>query len=83
MSVMCQFEHPDAVFDCAWTEFSDNIIISACGDGSIFLWDIKEGKNIGLLKDHKGEVQSLDCSHKNPNVFLSSGNDGTIKLWDI
>ena len=39
MKVLCELEHNDAVFDCSWTEFNENLIISACGDGTIYMWD--------------------------------------------
>ncbi len=35
------------------------------------------------MRDHKGEVQSVECNYKNTNVFLSAGSDGAVKLWDL
>jgi peroxin-7 len=83
LAVMQTFDHPDAVFDCSWTEFNDNLLISACGDGSILLWDIKLGKLASQIGSNLGEVHCVECGFKNPNVFLSSGMDGIVRLWDI
>lgn len=67
----------------SWTESNDNLLLSACGDGSVLLWDIKEGKLVLEMREHKAEVQSIECNYKNTNVFLSAGSDGAVKLWDL
>lgn len=36
----CSFDTQDGMFDLAWSEMHENQIASACGDGSIKLWDI-------------------------------------------
>lgn len=46
----------DAIFDCAWTEFDPNLIISGCGGGEIKLWNITNGKLVFSGHEHKGEV---------------------------
>jgi hypothetical protein len=33
-------EEHDAIFDCSWTEFDKNLIVSGCGDGEVKLWDV-------------------------------------------
>lgn len=34
------FDTQDGMYDVAWSELHENQIASACGDGSIKLWDI-------------------------------------------
>jgi len=56
MEVLRVFDEHDAIYDCAWSEFNRNLILSGCGDGEIKLWDINDGKLIFSRRDHKGEV---------------------------
>jgi len=47
------------------------------------LFDVDKRQVLFTQRDHKGEVYSVESSHKLPNLFLSSGFDGTVKLWDL
>lgn len=71
------------MFDCAWTEFDPNLIMSGCGGGEIKLWNISNRQLVFSGHEHKGEVQSIECNNKTPSMVLSSGMDGTARLWDI
>lgn len=39
-STDASYDTQDGIFDLAWSETHENQIASACGDGSIKLWDI-------------------------------------------
>lgn len=66
-------------------------MITACGDGSIQLWDTDSlsssysaySKPKSCYREHTKEVCSVHWNHsfENPS-FLSSSWDGTIKLWN-
>lgn len=67
-------------------------LISACGDGSIQLWNtdvdvnantIDYSKPKSLYREHSKEVCSVDwaCLSQNP-LFLSSSWDCSIRLWN-
>ena len=34
------FDTADGLYDCCWSEENENILVSACGDGSIKVWDV-------------------------------------------
>eukprot|EP00825_Cyclidium_porcatum_P009398 TRINITY_DN1478_c0_g1_i1.p1 TRINITY_DN1478_c0_g1~~TRINITY_DN1478_c0_g1_i1.p1 ORF type:complete len:353 (+),score=52.39 TRINITY_DN1478_c0_g1_i1:1437-2495(+) len=76
-------EHKDAVFDCSWAEVNQKLILSGCGNGEILLWDVDLEKVVSQLNGHVGEVQTLECSHKNQNLLLSAGIDSNIIVWDF
>jgi WD40 repeat protein len=65
MEVVRVIEEHDALFDCAWTESDTNLILSGCGDGEVCLWDVSTGAILFKKHEHKGEVQSIDCSSLN------------------
>jgi len=50
----------DALYDCAWSEERDTHIVSASGDGSIKLWDIKQPKPLRNFEEHTQECVSID-----------------------
>lgn len=39
------FDTQEGVYDCAWGECNENLIVSALGDGSAKLWDLKSPFN--------------------------------------
>ena len=56
---LCRFHTRDGVYDCAWSEGHENVIISACGDGSVKVWDIANGPQANPLRslhEHTHEV---------------------------
>jgi WD40 repeat protein len=50
-------------------------------DGTIKLWEVKEGRLIRTFEGHRGGVESVEFS-PNDQEILSSGMDGSVKLWD-
>ena len=84
MQVKRLYDTPNAIYDCSWTEFNDNLIICACGDGAIRMWEINSGNVMMDLKtNEKIEIHSVECSHKNKNFFLSTTADGFVRLGDM
>lgn len=79
------FDTLDGIYDCAWSESNENILVSACGDGSIKIWDIAapaQANPLRSLHEHQREVCSLSWNNINKSRFLSSSWDDTAKLWD-
>ncbi|WFC99057.1 peroxisomal targeting signal 2 receptor [Malassezia yamatoensis] len=75
------FDSQDGMFDLAWSELHENQIASACGDGSIKLWDISLNEHpIRNWAEHTREVQSLDWNNMQKELFASSSWDGTVKI---
>lgn len=80
------FDTADGLYDCAWSEENENIIISASGDGSIKVWDLgapPHANPLRSLEEHKHEVYSLHWNTIKRDIFLSGSWDDTIKLWTL
>ncbi|KAK9866651.1 hypothetical protein WJX84_002150 [Apatococcus fuscideae] len=80
------FDTRDGVYDCAWSEENENILASACGDGSIKVWDVAAPPDVNPLRsleEHTREVHSLSWNLTQRTLFLSGSWDDSIKLWDV
>jgi peroxin-7 len=56
------FDTLDGVYDCAWSEENENILLAASGDGSIKVYDLglpPQANPLRQFQEHKREV-SLD-----------------------
>ena len=51
-------------------------------DGSIVLWDLESGKDLLMLKGHRGLVNSLTLT-KDCNFAISAAIDNSVRIWDI
>jgi len=73
----------DGLFDVCWSELDMNVCLTACGDGSIILWNQNENEPIAIARDHQKEVYSVDWSHrKGKNLIVSGSWDATCKVYD-
>ena len=80
------FDTADGLYDCAWSEENENILISASGDGSIKAWDLAappEANPLRSLEEHSHEVYSLSWNTIRRDCFLSASWDDTVKLWNL
>ncbi|MEE6473987.1 hypothetical protein FKM82_010239 [Ascaphus truei] len=73
--------HSNAVFDIAWVP-GEHKIVTASGDQTAKLWDVKAGELIGVCKGHQCSVKSVTFSKFEKAVFSTGGRDGNIMLWD-
>jgi serine/threonine protein kinase len=73
-------EHPDKVRSVAFGPGA-NQVTTACQDGVIRIWDLKE-EQVRKLHGHKGSVYSIAVSPDGKRL-LSGGEDGTIRLWNV
>jgi WD40 repeat protein len=53
-----------------------------CNDGSIRIWDLQRGEEIGQMKEHEGCVLSLDLAGDGTRL-ASGGTDGIVRIWDL
>jgi len=80
------FDTADGLYDCAWSEENENILISASGDGSIKAWDVNappQANPLRSLEEHTHEVYSLHWNLVRRDCFLSASWDDTVKLWNM
>jgi WD40 repeat protein len=71
-------------YDVKWgTSPQKNVIATAGTNGTICLYDIKEGRLDRMLREHGRQVHRLAFNQANGNLLLSASQDGTIKLWDL
>jgi peroxin-7 len=53
------FDTVDGLYDCAWSEENENILLAASGDGSVKVYDLAAppmANPLRVFKEHKHEV---------------------------
>nr|XP_033794203.1 denticleless protein homolog [Geotrypetes seraphini] len=73
--------HSNAVFDIAWVP-GEHKIVTASGDQTARLWDVRAGELIGTCKGHQCSLKSVAFSKYEKAVFCTGGRDGNILVWD-
>ena len=59
------------------------ILSSAGADGTVRLWDVRDGELILKLDAHPGSVVTDVDFRPNGNDIITSGFDGTASAWDV
>ncbi|SPO23689.1 uncharacterized protein UTRI_03783_B [Ustilago trichophora] len=54
-------------------------VVSASGEGSMYLWDLKSGEKVHMFSGH---TKGLACIVFKGNTLVSGSNDQTIRVWD-
>ncbi|XP_062981640.1 denticleless protein homolog [Elgaria multicarinata webbii] len=73
--------HSNAVFDLAWMP-SEHKIVTASGDQTAKVWDVRTGELLGVCKGHQCSLKSVAFSKFERAVFCTGGRDGNIMVWD-
>jgi WD40 repeat protein len=67
------------VFSAAFSK-DGQFVVSAGGDGQVYLWDARSEKLLSIYHGHRFQVQGVRFGH-NPNAFISAGSEGVLNLW--
>ncbi|NXI45265.1 DTL protein, partial [Galbula dea] len=73
--------HSNAVFDLAWVP-GEHRIVTASGDQTAKVWDVRAGELLGTCKGHQCSLKSVAFSRFEKAVFCTGGRDGNIMVWD-
>ncbi|XP_030637580.1 denticleless protein homolog [Chanos chanos] len=73
--------HENAVFDLAWVP-GEARLVTASGDQTARLWDVKTGELLGGFKGHLCSLKSVTFPKHERAVFSTGGRDGNIMIWD-
>eukprot|EP00878_Enallax_costatus_P020020 GHUV01021148.1.p1 GENE.GHUV01021148.1~~GHUV01021148.1.p1 ORF type:complete len:123 (+),score=33.70 GHUV01021148.1:193-561(+) len=67
------FDTADGLYDCAWSEENENIVLAASGDGSVKVYDLAAppmANPLRVFKEHRHEVSSLSSVAASPTLHL-------------
>ncbi|XP_017295867.1 peroxisomal biogenesis factor 7 [Kryptolebias marmoratus] len=75
----------DGLFDVAWSEANEHVLVAGGGDGSLQLWDTaNQHAPLRVAKEHTQEVYAVDWSQtRGENLIVSGSWDGTARVWDL
>ncbi|CAI8050117.1 Peroxisomal targeting signal 2 receptor [Geodia barretti] len=79
-----RFPWRDAFFGVTWSEVNEAVLVVACGDGSIVIFDQSQPQApVSVLSGHTAEVSTVEWSiGRQEQLLLSSSWDTTVRLWD-
>ncbi len=73
--------HTDVIWDLKVTP-NGRLLISACRDGSLKVWDVQTGLEMHTLIGHNSSVHKVALT-SDSRLALSASSDKTLKLWDL
>ncbi|XP_039873490.1 peroxisomal biogenesis factor 7 isoform X2 [Simochromis diagramma] len=84
LTLVRSWEWSDGLFDVAWSEANEHILVAGGGDGSLQLWDTaNHSAPLRVAKEHTQEVYAVDWSQTRGESLIVSGSwDQTVKVWD-
>eukprot|EP00494_Astrolonche_serrata_P024705 UN24965 len=73
--------HKNAVLQLAWHRGGE-MLLSACTDHTVGVWDAKIGARRKQIKEHKSFVNAVEVSRRGFPVICTGSDDGSSKLFD-
>ena len=56
------------------------MLVSASGDKTLKIWDLRTCEEVRTLCGHRGEIYSVDVSPDTKHI-ISGGQDMIVRLW--
>ncbi len=77
--------HGGSVEDVEFSKTEPHVLGSVSVDGSIRIWDLREGKQEETIKidAHPCDVNVMSWSQKNGFLIATGADDGVFKVWDL
>lgn len=73
-----------AVSALTWRKDVAQLVIAiGRDDGSIVIHDLRDEKNVIVLRDHVSAVTCLEWSTEMEDIFVSSGRDAVLNTWRV
>eukprot|EP00927_Polykrikos_kofoidii_P039499 TRINITY_DN33865_c0_g1_i1.p1 TRINITY_DN33865_c0_g1~~TRINITY_DN33865_c0_g1_i1.p1 ORF type:complete len:331 (+),score=52.82 TRINITY_DN33865_c0_g1_i1:156-1148(+) len=81
---VCEWLTNDGVYDVAWSEANEHVILTGQGDGSLKLFDWTQPQGpVMSLNAHQAEVYGVDWNMNTKELVSSASWDHTVKVWDV
>jgi len=84
MQEIAAFDTLDGLYDCAWSEANEHVVVSASGDGSVRAYDLTApppANPVRLFAEHTHEVHSVNWSPLRRDCFVTTSWDDSVKVW--
>ena len=67
-----------------FVEFSRNglWLVTSSTDGSVRLWDVARGSQVGSVMEHDAEIAAISMSPDSGRVAVGC-NDGVVRVWEL
>ncbi|KAF3197298.1 hypothetical protein TWF192_007333 [Orbilia oligospora] len=78
-------KHTGAIKALQFNPFKDELLLTAGGQGEIYVWDLNNTANPFLLgtRARADDFSSVDWNKKIPHILLSGGKNGLVTVWDV
>lgn len=79
------FMHEEAVYGLSVDPLNDSVFASACDDGRILVWDIREPPSTGpfCLASYASAFHAVVYNPTEPRLLATANSKEGVSLWDI
>jgi peroxin-7 len=80
-----EFGTRDACFDVAFSEMSESVLATACGDGSVRIFDLHRpgDRPVAVFNRQKAETYSVNWNAFSKNLLCSASWDRSVVVHDV